>query len=93
MLTRKKLQTSILLVAGIIIVLNVLGNRIFFRLDFTADQRYTLSDATNDILTNLSDPVTITAYFSEDLPPNAAKVRQDFREMLVEYNSNSGCSC
>ncbi len=89
MLTRKKLQISILLVAGIILVLNVLGDRIFFRLDFTADQRYTLSKATTDILENLSDPVTITAYFSEDLPPNVAKVRQDFKEMLVEYNSDS----
>ena len=49
MLTRKKLQTSILLVAGILIVLNLLGNRIFFRLDFTADQRYTLSQATEDL--------------------------------------------
>ena len=90
MLTRKKLQTSILLVFGILIMLNVIGNEIFFRLDFTADQRYTLSDATNDILENLTDPVTITAYFSEDLPPDVAKVRTDFREMLEEYNSNSG---
>lgn len=90
MLTRKKLQTSILLVAGIIIMVNVIGNEVFFRLDFTADQRYTLSNATNDILANLSDPVTITAYFSEDLPPDVAKVRQDFREILAEFNSNSG---
>lgn len=90
MLTRRKLQTSILLVIGILIMLNVIGNEVFFRLDFTADQRYTLSDATNDILDNLSDPITITAYFSEDLPPDVARVREDFREMLVEYNSNSG---
>jgi gliding-associated putative ABC transporter substrate-binding component GldG len=89
MLTRKKVQTSILLVLGILLLLNLLASRFFFRIDFTEDQRYSLSDATKNILANLNEPVTITAYFSEDLPPDIAKVRQDFRDMLVEYVSSS----
>lgn len=89
MLTRKKLQTTIVLVIGILILLNVIGDKLFFRLDFTADQRYSLSNATTDILENLNDPVTVTAYFSEDLPPDVAKVKTDFRDMLIEYSSKS----
>ena len=89
MLTRKKVQTSILLFIGIIILVNLIVSRFFFRLDYTADQRYTLSNATKDILNQLNEPVTISAYFSEDLPPNIEQVRQDFRDMLVEYSSNS----
>ena len=90
MLTRKKLQTTILLVIGILILLNVIGDKLFVRLDFTADQRYSLSDATTNILEELNDPVTVTAYFSEDLPPDVAKVKTDFRDMLIEYASKSG---
>jgi gliding-associated putative ABC transporter substrate-binding component GldG len=90
MLTRKKVQTTIALVIGIIILLNVIGDKLFFRLDFTADQRYSLSDATKNILEELNDPVTVTAYFSEDLPPDVAKVRTDFKDLLVEYSSKSG---
>lgn len=89
MLTRKKVQTTILLVIGIIILVNLIVSKYFFRLDYTADQRYTLSKATKDILNQLNEPVTIIAYFSEDLPPNIEQVRQDFRDMLVEYSSNS----
>jgi gliding-associated putative ABC transporter substrate-binding component GldG len=89
MLTRKKVRTSILLILGIILLLNVIASRFFFRIDYTADQRYTLSKATKDILAQLSEPVTISAYFSEDLPPNIEQVRQDFRDMLVEYSSYS----
>lgn len=89
MLTKKKIQTSILLVLGILLLLNLLASRFFFRIDFTEDQRYSLSDATKNILVNLSEPVTITAYFSEDLPPDIEKVRQDFRDLLVEYVTNS----
>jgi len=83
MLTRKKVRMSILLVLGIILLVNLIASRFFFRLDYTADQRYTLSNATKDILNQLNEPVTISAYFSEDLPPNVEQVRQDFRDMLV----------
>lgn len=89
MITRKKVQTSILLVLSILFLVNLIASRFFFRLDYTADQRYTLSNATKDILNQLNEPVTISAYFSEDLPPNIEQVRQDFRDMLVEYSSNS----
>ena len=89
MLTRKKVQSSVLLIFGILILVNLIASRFFFRLDFTEDQRYSLSDATKNILASLDEPITITAYFSEDLPPDIEKVRQDFRDLLVEYASYS----
>ena len=89
MLTRKKVQTTILLSIGIVLLVNIIASKFFFRLDYTEDQRYTLSKATKDILSQLNDPVTISAYFSQDLPPNIEQVRQDFRDMLIEYSSYS----
>ncbi len=86
----KKTNVTILLVLGIIVVLNLLSNEFFFRLDLTENDQYTLSKATHDILEDLEEPVTITAYFSENLPPNIAKTKKDFKEMLVEYASISG---
>ena len=89
MLTRKKVQNSVLLFFGIFLLINIISSRFFFRLDYTADQRYSLSKATKNILSSLDQPITITAYFSEDLPPDIEKVRQDFRDLLVEYASYS----
>jgi gliding motility-associatede transport system auxiliary component len=80
---------NILLVAGILLVANVISQKFFVRLDFTEGQQYTLSKATRDILKNLDNPVTVTAYFSEDLPPEMSKIRKDFQEMLVEYGNAS----
>ena len=90
MLTKRKIQITILLVFAILILVNLLSTKLFFRLDFTEDKRYSLSDATENILENLNEPVTVTAYFSEDLPPDISKVRQDFRDLLVEYSNKSG---
>jgi len=81
--------TSVLLIVGIIIVVNILSQQFFFRLDLTADKQYTLSNATKNILQSLEEPVTITAYFSENLPSNIAKTRNDFQDMLTEYNQIS----
>ncbi|MFA3784019.1 GldG family protein [Melioribacteraceae bacterium 4301-Me] len=90
MLTKKKVRITLLLIFGVLILLNIIASKFFVRLDFTEDKRYSLSDATKNILKNLHDPITVTAYFSENLPPNIAQVRQDFRDLLVEYANKSG---
>ena len=86
---KKSLIPYILVVAGILILLNILASRFFFRIDLTEDDRYTLSDATKNIINELNEPVTITAYFSEGLPPNIDQTRIDFKEMLSEYATRS----
>jgi len=81
---------SVIIVVGIILVLNLISEQLYLRFDFTEDNQYTLSNATKDILKELTDPVTVTAYFSKDLPPDIERTRQDFRDLLIEYNNRSG---
>ena len=80
---------SLVLFLGVVVVLNMLSSRFFVRLDLTSDSRYTLSDATKNLLSELDEPVTVTACFSEDLPPEVGKVRQEFLELLIEYTNRS----
>ena len=89
MKTKKSLLKFILLVTAIIVLVNVVSDSYFFRLDFTADKRYTLSDATKDILKSVKQPITVKAYFSENLPPDIAKTRRDFKDLLIEYANRS----
>ncbi|OJJ15629.1 hypothetical protein BKI52_37740 [marine bacterium AO1-C] len=77
------------LVAGILLLVNLLAREYSLRLDFTADKRYTLSKVTKNILKELNDPVTVTVYFSTDLPPQLSRVRREFEEMLREYGNRS----
>ena len=86
----KKSSVSILLIAGIIILINFLSNEFFLRFDTTADKTYTLSRATKSILKNLEEPVTVSSYFTGDLPPQYSKNLTDFKDLLKEYNRRSG---
>jgi len=81
---------SVIIVVGITLVLNLISEQLYLRFDFTEDNQYTLSNATKDILKELTYPVTVTAYFSKDLPPDIERTRQDFRDLLIEYNNRSG---
>ena len=52
--------------------------------------RVPLDQTTLDLLHGLPETVTVTAYFTGDLPPELSVVRQDFKDLLVEYAERSG---
>ena len=81
--------TSIGLIAGILLLVNLLSRQFFVRLDLTQDKQYTLSKATKNILGNLDEPVLVKAYFTEDLPQQYFKTNQDFQNLLIEYANRS----
>lgn len=83
---KKNITVSVMLVFAILIMVNLVSYRVSFRQDLTEDGIYTLSEATRKILKELKQPVTVTAYFSEDLPPDVQRVRNDMVDILVEYN-------
>jgi gliding-associated putative ABC transporter substrate-binding component GldG len=89
MKNKKALASQLVLIVLVLIVANLLSTRYFARLDFTGDKIYTLSKATRDILNNLSEPVTITAYFTRGSQPEIEKARKDFQDLLIEYSSRS----
>ena len=78
----------VVIIFGILALINFLSARRFIRADLTEDQRYTISNATKDVLGALDDIVTITAYFST-APAEVAQIRRNVRDMLDEYNAFS----
>ncbi len=84
-----KISTTIILVAIIVIIVNILSENYNFRLDLTEGKDIHLSNATRDILKNLDKPVTITAYFSKNLPANIGNMMGDLKDILIEYGDRS----
>lgn len=81
--------TSVFLLVGILVFLNILSYRIFFRVDLTERKEYTISDATKNLLRELDDIINITAYFSTELPPYHSSIRTQVRDILAEYQAFS----
>ncbi len=87
MKTSQSVIYKLALLIGVIILLNFLSTNFFVRLDFTADKAYTLSMSTKNILKSIKDPITVTAYFSKDVPSELIKARSDFKDLLIEYSN------
>jgi ABC-type uncharacterized transport system involved in gliding motility auxiliary subunit len=58
---------------GILIVINYFAYQNPVRWDLTADKKNTLTQETLDTLNSLSQPVTVTAFFSPETPSESAK--------------------
>lgn len=87
---QKASTIQLLLIVGIVVVANLLAEELVVRFDLTENNRYTLSEASVEIAKSLEDPVTITAYFSEDLPPNLQQVKQELTSFMEEFRAYSG---
>jgi gliding-associated putative ABC transporter substrate-binding component GldG len=77
------------LILGILIVVNFLSYQIFLRLDLTQGKIYSLADASKKTAGNLTDIVSIKAYFSSNLPNEFITVRQEVEDLLAEYKAYS----
>jgi gliding-associated putative ABC transporter substrate-binding component GldG len=86
-----KLQHGVFLAAlvGSLVLANVLGLRFFGRVDVTRDGAYTLAQATRDTMRSLDEPVTVTAYFTDDLPAPYSSNARYVRDLLEEFRAAS----
>jgi ABC-type uncharacterized transport system involved in gliding motility auxiliary subunit len=80
----------VVMVIGALIAANLIGTRLFKRIDFTEDKVYTLSAASKDLVKKLPDRMTVKAYISKDLQPPFSNISQYVRDLLDEYAAASG---
>ena len=87
----KILKNSIQLLA-IIVVIAIVGyfsSIWYFRIDLTSEKRYTLSNTTQEILSNLQGEVYVQVYLEGDMPIGLKKMRTAIAEMLDEFRVRS----
>ena len=74
-----------IVVAAIAIVL-IFTRFAFFRIDLTAEKRYTLSGATKEQLKQIHEPLLLKMYLCGDLDANMLRLSKDVEEMVEEMN-------
>jgi ABC-type uncharacterized transport system involved in gliding motility auxiliary subunit len=76
----------LLIVAGILILLNVLGASFRSpRIDLTRNGLFSLAEGSQRLAAGLTDRVEVTAYFTKNLPPPFNATERQVRDLLSEY--------
>lgn len=72
----------------ILIFVNIIVSHANIRWDVTEDNSYSLSDGTKNILSSLSEPVTLKFFYSQsnpDIPANIKIYAKEVKDFLSEY--------
>lgn len=75
----------------IIILINIISSYIYTRFDLTFERRYTLSEASKKMLSEIDDLVFFRVYLHGDFPAGFKRLERETRDMLNEfraYNNN-----
>ena len=75
-----------LLYAVAMVLINLVSATLFFRLDLTENKRYSLSEASGDLVSRLEEPLTVRVFLSENLPQPYNNLEQQIRDLMEEYS-------
>jgi len=83
----KKNKTLIYILAVIIslIVVNVIANKVYGRFDLTKDNRYTLSEASKSLVSDLDSPLIIDVFLEGDFPSEFRLLQTEVKQIIDEF--------
>lgn len=81
---------SFLVITAILVVLNVIVSLKFFRIDLTTENRYSLSDATIELLESFNDVLYVKIYLEGEFPADFQRLQRETRQMLDEFRAYNG---
>ena len=69
----------------IVVLVNIAGITLFYRLDLTANQMYSISEASKKVVSTLSEPLTVKVFFTKNLPAPHNNTERYLHDLLEEY--------
>ncbi|MCD6200862.1 MAG: gliding motility-associated ABC transporter substrate-binding protein GldG [Bacteroidales bacterium] len=82
--------SEFLAVIAALAVIGVLSSHWFFRIDLTAEKRFTLSSKTKYILKNLNKEVYVQVFLDGEMPVGFKRMRTAVKDVLDEFEAYAG---
>ncbi|MFC1533330.1 GldG family protein [Thermodesulfobacteriota bacterium] len=71
----------------VIVLVNIAGITLFFRLDLTSNKIYSISKASQAVVSTLSEPLTINVFFTKNLPAPHNNTERYLHDLMEEYSA------
>ena len=81
--------SNLILILLILILINIAGSYYFFRIDLTTNKKYSISQDTEDLLTEINDIIYFKIYLHGDIPIEYKKLANETKYMLDEFRAYS----
>jgi len=83
---RREIKSGTMVLLGIVFLI-LLSGQLFFRLDMTAEKRYSITEVSKKLVKNLDKPLTVTLYLDGELPAGFRKLKKSIEEKIGDYNA------
>ena len=87
--SRKQKYYIFILYLVVLVLINLVGKTLFFRVDLTANDLYSLSAASKEAVSTLNEPLTINVFFTKNLPAPYNNTERYLHDLLEEYEAYS----
>jgi len=87
---RKKDLTTLIVGLVIIVLFNFIGSFAFERFDLTTEKRYTLSETSKNLASDLDDIIYVKVYLEGEFPAGFKRLRDETQLMLDEFRAYAG---
>lgn len=86
----KKNSKHIIILIVVLIAINYLSSFIFKRFDLTHDKRYTLSEASLNVIKDVNSPIVIDVFLEgNDFPSEFKRLQRETKQLLEEFSANN----
>jgi ABC-2 type transport system permease protein len=86
---KNKTLISVIIVAVVLSLVNIIASKVYQRFDLTKDSRYTLSDASKSLVTDLDSPLIIDVFLEGDFPSEFRLLQTEVKQILDEFQTET----
>jgi ABC-2 type transport system permease protein len=86
---KNKTLISVIIVAVLLSLVNIIASKVYQRFDLTKDSRYTLSDASKSLVADLDSPLIIDVFLEGDFPSEFRLLQTEVKQILDEFQTET----
>jgi len=86
----KKTSLYFAMILLVMVLVNIAGTQWHTRIDLTSEKRFTLSEGTKKLLTQLPSKVEVTIYLKGDFPSGFKKLANSTEDLIKEFKEVAG---
>jgi len=73
----------------VVVLLNIAGLTLFQRIDLTAGNLYSISEVSKQVVSTLTEPLTINVFFTKNLPAPHNNTERYIHDLMSEYAASA----
>jgi gliding-associated putative ABC transporter substrate-binding component GldG len=89
MKTSKLSLKNLFIGIALVVILNIVSHFVYQRFDLTADKRYTLSETSIKIISEIKEPLYVDVFLEGNFPGEFKKLQQETQQLLEEFKSHN----